>query len=112
MVEIVRSKAAPPVSEQPYAHLVAWRIVANGDDWFLLGYCQESKKYRITSPLKVIDLVNQTATTSSSRRYQLVGPPAIRGVTVDDDTDAALVVLAWNFGVSDITEMVVDDPRH
>jgi len=91
---ILRTKTAPPVGEQPHAHLEYWRVREHAANWHLYGFCPELGCFRRTTPVHLLDLSRQLAVTASGRQYQLVGPPATRGPGLDSGIDDQLRTIA------------------
>jgi ATP-dependent Lon protease len=76
-VTVAAVRVGPPVSEQPYVHLVRWRVFEAADaQRFLAGFVLETGKVRHSSPVVELDLVQRTARTSSGRVYELIGDAA------------------------------------
>lgn len=83
---------AAPVSMQPRVTLVHWAFVEAGDAFFLVGYCIETRKGRVSTAIESIDPETMTVKTRSGREYRLTGSPAA-------PTDADRIRLLWDAAI-------------
>lgn len=75
IVRIQNDRPAPAVEEEPTVQLTVWRMVrAEMGERYLVAVLP-SGSVRTTSALRRIDPVSRIATTSSGRRYELLGRP-------------------------------------
>lgn len=110
----MRIRPAPPVSEQPEVRLSHWRIYQVEGAHRLVGYCLDSGCYRVTTPLRALDLDAGTAVTASGRRYQLLGPTALPEdwPTAMSNETIAVIAGADPRGVRDVTAEVTSRRGH
>jgi hypothetical protein len=67
---------APPRIEQQALLLTRWRAMRTLDanDVHLVGFHEDGRRGRVSSPVCTLSLASRTATTSSGRLYVLEGP--------------------------------------
>ena len=74
---------APSVESQPTVAIRSWQVVTTADgEARLAGVLENGYTWRVTSPLVVFNPSTRCITTSSGRRYELNGPPAVSGLDV------------------------------
>jgi len=78
----IRWRDAPSCKEQPEGEMSQWSFIefAPGDI-VLLGTLAATGRTRVTSAIVGIEASGRTVTTSSGRRYRLVGPPGMSDVS-------------------------------
>lgn len=83
---------ALPVNVQPQVTLTRWVFVNAGDRFYLVGWCLETQKVRVSTEVEDIDAASMTVTTRSRRKYLLVGEPA-------SQVDTVWISAAWERAV-------------
>jgi hypothetical protein len=74
-------RSVPSVDVQPLVHVSRWRILAITTEIFfmkglmyIVGFCEESQKYRISTAIVSINQKRRCCVTRTGRIYMLVGP--------------------------------------
>jgi hypothetical protein len=74
------------IDQQPHKTLDAWMVYEvpfDGPDrpwtWHLVGWCQESTKGQVSSPVETLDPIARKAVTRSGRVYELGPRPGCNG---------------------------------
>ncbi|AQV92538.1 hypothetical protein BJN34_01335 [Cupriavidus necator] len=101
---------ARPVSLQPEATLIRWRVFqTERNSRHFAGYCIESGKGRVSSAIVSFDFNTRTGVTRSGRRYVLAGRS-------EHDEEVEYVWWCWAlFNGVKVTEDVsneYDEPVH
>lgn len=98
--QLLNDRDAPPVAEQPVVIVKSWRLfqAENGDQHPSIAL--DHGPLRITSPIVGFNPVSAELTTQSGRRYQLVGPPEVRRLQVEQ-----LVAMGAHAGLIDPVDL-------
>jgi hypothetical protein len=72
--------------------LSRWVFVQAVDRFYLVGWCLETRKARVSTAVEELDVHSMTVTTSSGRKYLLTGDPASKA-------DAGWIATAWHMAV-------------
>lgn len=83
---------ALPIAAQPRVTLSRWVFVQAADRFYLVGWCLETQKARVSTAVEELDVHSMTVTTSSGRQYFLTGDPA-------SEADAGWIAAAWRMAV-------------
>lgn len=109
-ITVANDRDAPTVGEQPLVEVHSWRVLRAPERSLhlvtLTGLSEQGGTVRVTSAITAVDQDAGIVTTSSGRRYLLMGPPEDRdlqrellrngAVRLGMGTAVDVSVLAWD----------------
>ncbi len=78
MFKFVNERDAPSVTEQPVVQVNSWRVVEAKNGNRHLAAVLDRGPLRTTSPIATFNPATAELTTTSGRKYELLGPPEAR----------------------------------
>lgn len=83
-ITFANDRDAPTVDEQPQVEVDSWRLLRAPEGTLhlvtLRALSEQGGTVRVTTPITVVDQEAGIVTTSSGRRYTLMGPPEDRHI--------------------------------